>query len=235
MGLKKELKPIEAFSDYHIHSIFSDGLNTYDEIVKAAENLNLKEIAITDHSDEYMAAYRAPRLQGFYHASHRWKNMINNIRVIRGLEADLLSSDGTISDLNNYRHGFQFIILSAHREVFKDSFEDITDAYIRAIEKYSDKFNLIGHPCSTYFGSEWDQGINIEKIVQFANEAKIGIEVNGENLIQNKTNLEKLRYVCENAIILYANSDAHTTFEMMEGHKRALEIAISFGRSCKDI
>jgi len=225
------MKPSQIISaaDYHIHSIFSDGANTYDEIAREAADLGLNVVAICDHSDEYMAAYKAPRLQGFYHALHRWKNTINDVQVIRGLELDLLSADGKISDLDKYRHRHQFLILSAHKEVYQGLNDSITDAYLRAIDRYAKIINLIGHPCSTYFGAEWDQGIDITKIVQYANEANIGIEVNGVNLIQKKTNLKKLRYVCENVKILYLNSDAHTTYEMGIGRQHALETAKSYG------
>jgi DNA polymerase (family 10) len=225
-----QLEPIIPASDYHVHSIFSDGAHTYDEIAVAAGKMGLRIVAICDHSDEYMAAYSAPRLLGFYHASHRWRNTINSVHVIRGLELDLLSPDGEISNLANYRHRPQFLILSAHKGVYQGPDESITEAYLHAIDRCADELDLIGHPCSTYFGAEWDQGIDIEKIVRYANDANLGIEVNGVNLIQNKTNLEKLRYVCENARILYANSDAHTVHEMAVARQRALEVAKSFGR-----
>jgi len=225
-----QLEPIVPASDYHVHSIFSDGADTYSEIAEAAEKLGYRTIAICDHSDEYMAAYNAPRLQGFYHASHRWQNTASDVQVIRGLELDLLSPDGEISDLANYRHRPQFLILSAHKGVYQGSDETVSEACLRAIDRFVDELDLIGHPCSTYFGAEWDQGMDIEKIVQHANQANLGIEVNGTNLVQKKTNVEKLRYVCEHARMLYANSDAHTVYEMGVCRQRALEIANEFGR-----
>ncbi len=225
-----KLEPIILASDYHVHSIFSDGAHTFDEIAEAAAKIGLAKVAICDHSDEYMAAYRAPRLQGFYHALHRWQNTVNNVQVIRGLELDLLSSDGEISDLAKYRHRPEFLILSAHRDVYKGSNESVTEAYLRAIERNANVLNMLGHPCATYFGAGWEQGIDIEKIVKVANDANIGIEVNGANLINNKTNLEKLQFVCRSARILYANSDAHTTHEMILCRQKALEVAGSYGR-----
>jgi DNA polymerase (family X) len=212
--------------DFHIHSLFSDGVHTFDELTIAAEKLGLRSIAICDHSDEYMEWYKAPRLQGFFHALHRWKNMQNDVQVIRGLELDLLAADGEISDLSRYHHLPSFLILSAHKGVFKGKNVEITDAYIKAIDKYFDKISIIGHPCSTYFGSGVDEGINIEKIVMYANDAGIGIEVNGANLMNGKTNLEKLKYLCEKTKLLFINSDAHTIFEMQECRKCAYEFAL---------
>jgi DNA polymerase (family 10) len=215
--------------DYHTHSIFSDGVNTYDELVMAAKVINLSTLAICDHSDEYMLAYNAPRLQGFHHGLHRWKNTINDIEVIRGLEIDLLDETGRISDMAHYSHMPSFIILSAHRKVYEGDSKTVTRAYVEAIVQNHKLINILGHPCSDYFGLG-DEGIDIQEIVEVANAYGIGIEVNGANLVNKKTDLEKLKYVCKHAALLYLNSDAHTTFEMLECRRQAIEAARSFGR-----
>jgi DNA polymerase (family X) len=212
--------------DFHIHSLFSDGVHTFDELAVAAKKQGLKSIAICDHSDEYMEYYKAPRLQGFYHALHRWKNMQNDVQVIRGLELDLLAADGKISDLSRYRNLPTFLILSAHKGVFQGNNNEVTDAYLRAIDTYSDKISIIGHPCSSYFGMKNNEGINVEIIVKYANDAGIGVEVNGANLVNGKTNLEKLQCICEQSKILFINSDAHTIYEMQECRKSAMEFAV---------
>jgi len=35
--------------DYHIHTTFSDGKNSVDEIAKSSKKIGLLEIGITDH------------------------------------------------------------------------------------------------------------------------------------------------------------------------------------------
>ena len=35
--------------DYHIHTNFSDGKNSHEEIIRSAKELNLTEIGFSDH------------------------------------------------------------------------------------------------------------------------------------------------------------------------------------------
>ena len=81
--------------DYHLHSsTLSDGLNSIDEIVIQAGLMNYKEIALTDHNREYMDRYGfSARTHYSIIASGRWKNIHNPVRVIFGVEADLLNED----------------------------------------------------------------------------------------------------------------------------------------------
>ena len=41
---------MKTFNDYHVHTTFSDGENTPEEMVLAAIKKGLKEIGISDHS-----------------------------------------------------------------------------------------------------------------------------------------------------------------------------------------
>ena len=126
--------------DYHMHTItYSDGLNSVDEMVKTAEELGMSEIAITDHSQIYLDK------KGFSRKSHRdlvsggrWKNIFGDMKVIFGIEADLLNEDGDIcSNIQGIES--DFLVLSAHKGVYEGDVVNITDAYVRAIERFSDR------------------------------------------------------------------------------------------------
>lgn len=44
--------------DNHMHTLFSDGMNTVDEMVIKSGKLGLANIAITDHSDAILQVFR---------------------------------------------------------------------------------------------------------------------------------------------------------------------------------
>ena len=60
--------------DLHVHTKFSDGTHTVEEVLKLASNLNVREIAITDH-DTIINIRNYKELESFY-----------GIRIIPGVE-----------------------------------------------------------------------------------------------------------------------------------------------------
>jgi DNA polymerase (family 10) len=198
-------------ADFHIHSNLSDGLNSIDEIVNYAGKIGLKKIAITDHSDCWRIAHAYDRRsktpkRTFY---ERWKNIHNSVEVLKGIEMDLFDPDSQIL-CEPVLDDYEFIILSAHPHVYKGSPEQITEAYLKAIDEYSDEIDVIGHLCANYFASYLD----VEKVVRRANDAGIAQEINCSNLDKEITDIEKLREMISLADVIYVNSDAHTLNEL---------------------
>lgn len=205
-----------------MHSMnFSDGFNTVDEMVKFAGEIWLTEIAITDHSDEWMLNLRAK--YGLYPNSmrsqaKRWRNVHNDVQVIFWIEADLLDQQGNICDTIHGKES-EFIILSAHKEVYKSDKNTINEAYENAIIQHHKKITLIWHPCSN--ANFWEH-VDIEKLVSLANQYDIALEMNAKYLSNNQENLEKLDYMLKNANKIYINSDAHSLYELKEFRKNAI-------------
>ena len=201
--------------DFHIHSAtFSDGFNSIDEIVIAAGQLDYQQIAITDHSQALLDAYGMTRKTHYdIISSGRWSNLHNDVKVIFGVEADLLTEKG---DMCNHIQNIEpeFVILSAHRKVYSGDLNDIKLAYLNAIKKFSNRIDILGHLCHkriTKFLSNND----IIEIVEYANESDIAMEINCANFVYRKTDLQKLRTMLDYAERVYVNSDAHTMNEFI--------------------
>lgn len=210
-------------SDYHIHSSnFSDWLHTIDEIVQFAWKIWLKEVAITDHSQAVLDSFA--KNKRFYCSWSRriikhWRNMYNDVKVIFWVEWDILDENWTCCfDIQGIES--DFCILSAHKSIYSWDPSLITDATIKAIEKYHDKIKFIAHPCNNSdFGNYYD----IEKLVEVANKYKIPLEFNAKNLLCGKTNIEKLHILLQKADVIYLNSDAHTLYHLYESRKYAIQ------------
>ncbi|MCP4672060.1 MAG: PHP domain-containing protein [Desulfobacula sp.] len=210
----------QTFGDYHIHSAtLSDGMNSIDEIVIQAGKLNYKEIAITDHNQEYLQRH------GFKANTHysiissgRWKNIHNSVHILFGVEADLLNENGDICDrIQNI--STKFMILSAHEQIYSGDANLIKKGYLNAIDRYGSKIKLLGHLCSKQF-SDYLNTEDIIEIVLAANKAKIPLEFNCANLVNKKTcvaNLKAMLLCCKS---LYVNSDAHTLHEFINVRKK---------------
>ncbi|MFC2139714.1 PHP domain-containing protein [Bacteroidota bacterium] len=208
----KILNP-DSRGDYHIHtSTFSDGFNSIDEIVIHAGQLGLKEIAITDHSQSLLDAYGYTR-RTHYEILHtgRWQNVHNDVKVIFGVEADILNEEGDIcDDIQGFKP--DFVILSSHKKIYQGNPELIKEGYLNALKRFGSKIKFLGHLCSHQF-SDFLKPDDIVEIVKAANDMEIAVEINGANLMHNKTILENLDAMLSSCNDIYINSDAHTLHE----------------------
>ena len=209
--------------DYHIHSIdFSDGSDTIEDIVRLAGQIGLKEIAITDHSqaalDKMGLNKRADRK-----SISKWKNTHNNVKVIFGIEGDILNEQGDIcQDIQGETS--DFLTLSAHSYVYSGKPENITEAYINAIKKHKQIIKFISHPCSKYFS----KFVDIKRLIDEANKNCIPMEFDYMHLANENKDLAKLQVeqaqtMLKNCDRIYVNSDAHNLHELRTARENGLK------------
>ena len=216
--------------DYHMHSSnFSDWIPTINEIVQFAGTIWLTEIAITDHSQAainmFRETYNIMAWSTAYFSVKKWQNVYNDVKVVFWVEGDILNEDGEVCfDIQWIEP--EFIILSAHREIYKWNPEFITELTIKCIKKYHEKIKFVGHPCNN---ADFWEYYDIEKLVKVANEYNIPLEFNAKNLVRWKTNLEKLDFLLKNTNQIYLNSDAHNLYELKTVRKKAIEFLYEKG------
>lgn len=212
-------------TDYHIHSSsFSDWSATIEEIVKFAWDIWLEEIAITDHDDTIIlscieANRFFPSCNRHSILNNRWQNVHNNVKVIFGVEADLLDDEWNICDTIQWKES-DFVILSTHLEYYKWDKNKVTEGYVKAIEKHYEKIKFIWHPYDT--NHLW-KFVDMKRLVEVCNKYWVGLELNAKTINRRAFEEDKLRYMLENADKIYFNSDSHTLYELRELKKLALE------------
>lgn len=96
-GKLPELVTLEDIrGDLHMHSTWSDGMATIEEMAEAARRLGYQYIAITDHSQRVTVAngLNAERVLSQWQAidrlSHKWRNF----HILKGIEVDILEAGG---------------------------------------------------------------------------------------------------------------------------------------------
>lgn len=207
-------------TDSHMHtSSFSDGINTIQEMIHFAGKIGLTEIIITDHSDACRENFQNI---WFFPSAARWsissyKNLENDVEVSFWIEGDLLDEDGNACFTIQGREA-DFCILSAHQDTFQGNPENVTEATIKAIEKYKDTIAFIWHPaCNNQFWKYYD----MEKLVKAANTYNIPLEINAKSIANGNTNEAQLKIMLEKWNAFYFNSDAHNITDLQEYRKKA--------------
>lgn len=87
---------MKYFGDYHIHTDYSDGKSSIEDIVEFAVAKGLSEIAITEHG---LSNPSYSRKKLFIEREHieQVRKTQSNISILFGNEADIISEDGKIN------------------------------------------------------------------------------------------------------------------------------------------
>ncbi|EKE28464.1 MAG: hypothetical protein ACD_3C00054G0004 [uncultured bacterium (gcode 4)] len=201
--------------DYHIHSFeYSDWMSSIDEIIRFSKEIWLKKIAITDHCQATLDFLHIPKKTLRSFVSARWSNVWNDVEVTFWVEWDLINEAWDICN-HIQEKTWDFMILSAHFNIYKWNPKDINKAYENAIIRHHKDIKFIWHPCMKAW---WDH-LDIEKLITVANEYDLPMEFNCSNYVNWKTDLDKLDKMLNRAKYLYVNSDAHTLSELRDNKK----------------
>lgn len=94
--LPKLIELSDMVGDLHMHTVATDGHNTLEEMVAAAQARGLKYIAITDHSKRVSMAngLDATRVRAQWRQIDALNATLRDFRVLKGIEVDILEQGG---------------------------------------------------------------------------------------------------------------------------------------------
>ncbi|MFQ3675475.1 MAG: DNA polymerase/3'-5' exonuclease PolX [Endomicrobiia bacterium] len=198
-----ELKNIKG--DTHIHSNYSDGVNSIREITFFAEKMGYEWIIICDHSKSLKVANGLEEKDLYKKIGEIEQiNKTSKIKILCGAEVDILSN-GNLDYSDDILSKIDFVIAAIHTG-FKQSEEQITERIIRAMEnKY---VHAISHPTGRLLLKRDAYKVDIAKIVEVAKKYNVLLEINAypDRLDLNDINV---KYAKENGIKFSIGTDAH--------------------------
>lgn len=238
---------LKIFADYHTHTRYSHGKGTIKENVLAAREKGLRKIAITDHgSGHFLYGISEKDLKNMREEIERLNDKYDDIEVLLGIEANVISIDGRIDigeriipDLDILLIGYHFGALPAslkdgyhiHFKNFAGKWvkkyamsarEINTNALIRAMERYP--VNIITHP-----GAKAD--IDTAVLAREAALRGVALEINASHRFMT---VDYVRIAREQGAKFVLSSDAHRP-ERVGEVSSALEIALEAGATAGDI
>jgi putative hydrolase len=202
--------------DLHIHTIASGHAhNTILEFIDQAKKLKMKVIGISDHGPG-MTDIRVSR--GYFKTMDRMPEKINGIRVLKGIEANIINENGDLDVDENVTKHLDYVMANVHDfGGYEDKGkEKNTAAMIRMIE--SGRVDIVTHPTSTK-----PYETDLEKICEAACENNVLLELNLSRLNPRKLkpetipNLKKMIKIAKKhheKIII--GSDAHNIWELAD-------------------
>lgn len=191
---------------FHIHTNYSDGVNSIEEIVKKSIELGLNFIGISDHSKGayYAGGLTEEKLVLQKKEIKEVQNKYDNIKIFHGIESEI-KSDGTLDYDDKTLDMLDFVIASVHSN-FNMSEEEMTERIIRAIK--NPHTTILGHMTSRLLLARDSYKLDVQKVLNVASDYKTIIELNAnpQRLDIDWRNIPK---AVDKNILISINPDAH--------------------------
>ncbi|MBM7614870.1 DNA polymerase/3'-5' exonuclease PolX [Alkaliphilus hydrothermalis] len=210
MAEKNQLPNLVEHKDvkgiFHVHSQYSDGRNTIEELVKAAIERGFRYIGISDHSKS--AAYAGGLREEDVKKQHReiedLREKYPQITILKGIESDILV-DGSLDYEDEVLASFDYVIGSIHSNFNLDE-ETMTNRILKAVQnKYT---TILGHVTGRLLLSRKGYQLDIEEIIQACADNHVAIEINS-NPHRLDLDWRLCRYAKEKGVKLVIEPDAH--------------------------
>lgn len=192
--------------DFHSHTLFSKcGLHTIVEMLTEAKARGLAALAITDHG---------PKLEGGPPTTFwdRLENPVDGIRLLKGLECNIVSDDGNIDFPQQMLNCADIILLGLHPHLpAGKTHAHNTALLLRALVK-NPFVDIVTHP------EDLQYPLDFKTLAEFAGERGLALECNNSKVLNNRVPPERMKEfldACRRAGCLIAvNSDAHALGEV---------------------
>jgi DNA polymerase (family 10) len=201
----------DMHGDLHVHTKWSDGRNTIEEMAHAAKALGRKYIAISDHT-------RALKVFGGLDVDGLMKEVaevravakkLRGIALLTGTEMDI-RADGTLDLPDEALAKLDFVIASVH-SAFKQDKEKMTKRIIKAVE--NPNVDCIGHLTGRLLGRREGYAVDMEAVLKAAARNGTAIELNANPLRLDLTD-QACRRAKELGVKVVINTDAHNTEDL---------------------
>ncbi|MBM3155494.1 MAG: DNA polymerase/3'-5' exonuclease PolX [Chloroflexi bacterium] len=197
--------------DLHVHSDWSDGNETIENMAQAAKSLGYQYIAITDHSGGRGIAHglKDDRLRQQIEEIRRLNQKLDGIRILAGAEVDI-RADGSLDMSPELLLKLDIVVAAIHSGM-NESEEKITRRVIGAIE--NPDVDVIAHPTCRLLGEREPVAIDMEAVFKAAARHNKALEINASpyRLDLKETHI---RRATELGVKLIFGTDAHSIAQL---------------------
>ncbi len=194
--------------DLHVHSDWSDGRHSIEDMVKTAQDLGYEYMAMCDHSPGLGIAngLAEERLKKKMEFIEKLNDSIDGFRVLVGTEVDI-RADGKLDYPDKILSQCDVVVASVH-SAYNQREREMTNRIISAME--SEYVDVIGHPTGRKIGEREPYDVDVERVLEAAARTETAMEINSH---PSRLDLNDLwsRRARELGVKLAINTDAHST------------------------
>ena len=211
----------DILGDLHMHTTWSDGAHSIEEMALAARARGYRYIAITDHSKYLKVAngLSVERLKEQHAKIRELNETFDDFTILTGIEMDILP-DGTLDYEDDLLAEVDFVIASIHSS-FQQDRNTIMNRLKTALQNVH--VDLIAHPTGRLLGKRPGYDVDVELLIELAKETNTALELNA-NPHRLDLNAKWLKMAEEAGVVIAINTDAHH-IEMMDDMKYGTALA----------
>lgn len=208
--------------DFHVHTNWSEGINTIEEMAEAARKLGYEYIAVTDHSRAVGIAHglSEEKLQKQIEEIDKLNDKLEDFRVFKGVELDI-RADASLDFPDSILKQLDVVVAALHTAQ-RQSRREITGRLITAME--NENVDIIAHPTGRIIGEREAYDVDIDAMLDAAASTNTVLEINAypSRLDLSDTNARKAK---NKGVKIAIGTDAHNM-----GHLGLMEFGVNVAR-----
>lgn len=192
--------------DLHMHTAWSDGAYSIQEMVENARKKGYSYIAITDHSQYLRVAngLTPERLREQRKEIDRLNELYDDITILAGVEMDILP-DASLDYDDELLKEMDIVIAAIHSSFSQDR-KKIMKRLITALESHH--VDIIAHPTGRIIGKRDGYDVDLDVLIEVAKQTNTALECNA-NPHRLDLSAEWMHKAQEKGVKLVINTDAH--------------------------
>jgi len=193
--------------DLQMHSSWSDGKNSIEEMARACTDRGYDYMALTDHSQRVTVAGGLDEDE----LEEQWEEIEEieedlDIEILRSLEVDILK-DGSLDLDDEHLEELDLVLVSVHSYMDLDEGEQ-TERIVTALSHPA--VDVLGHPTGRRINVREPYPLDVEAVLEAAREHHVAVELNAnpERLDLNDRHVYRAREI---GAMVTISTDAHST------------------------
>jgi DNA polymerase (family 10) len=189
-----------------MHSTWSDGKASLEEMARACRDRGYEYVAITDHSQAMamVQGLTAERAREQWVEVEEVRERVKGIEILKSAEVDILK-DGTLDLPDEILEGLDVVVVSVHSFMDQDK-TTMTERVLRAIRH--PEVDILAHPTGRLLNRREPFELDVEAVLAAAAELGVAVELNANPNRLDLSDVHVLR-AKELAVKVVISTDAH--------------------------
>jgi DNA polymerase (family 10) len=178
--LPKLIQESQIKGDLHVHSKWSDGTSSIEEIAKANQKRGYQYVAICDHSKSLRIAHGLDesrlmkQIDEIDRVNEKLGERSKNFKILKGTEVDILADGGL--DLSDKVLEKLDLVVGAVHSGFKQEKARMTKRILRALE--NPRLHILAHPSGRLLGARDAYEVEMDEVMEAAKQYNKALEIN---------------------------------------------------------